>query len=75
MLTEREKRFSEKNGILDKIYAQLASQYIRERYTLDDELAIIRQKDDSDAKRAEFEVYTAYAEECKIRAHREVYGN
>ena len=35
---------------------------IRKRYTISDELAILRQKDE---KPAEFAAYHAYAEECK----------
>lgn len=41
------------------------SALIHERYSLDDEVAIIRQKDDSDAKRAEYEEYCRFAELCK----------
>lgn len=35
---------------------------IRERYSVDDELAILRQRD---TKPDEFEAYNAYAEQCK----------
>lgn len=35
---------------------------IRERYSIDDELAILRQRD---TKPDEFEAYNAYAEQCK----------
>lgn len=38
---------------------------IRERYSVDDELAILRQRD---TKPDEFEVYNAYAESCKEEA-------
>ena len=38
---------------------------IRERYSVDDELAILRQRD---TKAEEFEAYNAYAESCKEEA-------
>lgn len=37
---------------------------IRERYSIDDELAILRQRD---TKPEEFEAYNAYAEQCKTQ--------
>lgn len=37
---------------------------IRERYSLSNELAILRQREE---KPAEFEAYNAYCEECKTR--------
>lgn len=45
--------------------AELVERYIRERYTLSDELAILRQRD---SKPQEFEEYNTYAEACKERA-------
>ena len=47
------------------VYSELVSSYIRERYTLDAELAISRQRD---TKPAEFAEYSAYCEACKERA-------
>lgn len=44
---------------------------IRERYSLDDELAIARQRD---SKPEEYAEYNAYCEECKSVARKEVYG-
>lgn len=38
---------------------------IRERYSIDDELAILRQRE---TKPDEFEAYNAYAESCKEKA-------
>ena len=43
-------------------YEQLVRQRIRERYSVDDELAILRQRD---TKPEEFTVYFDYAEQCK----------
>ena len=56
---EKKKYFPEKS------YEQLVSEYIREKYSIDDEFAILRQKDE---KPEEYAVYYAYAEECKARA-------
>ena len=46
-------------------YEELVEQYIREKYSLSQELAIQRQKD---TKVEEFNEYFAYCEECKLRA-------
>ena len=61
---ELEKRKAEK-------YPQLVEKYIREKYTLSAELAILRQRD---TKPEEFNEYNAYAESCKERAKNEIYG-
>ena len=50
-------------------YPILVERYIREKYTLSDELAILRQRD---TKPEEFAEYNAYAEECKQRAKLEI---
>ena len=46
-------------------YEEKVVQYIRERYSTDDELALLRQRD---SKPDEFEEYNEYCEECKRRA-------
>ena len=46
-------------------YAAEVTRAIRERYSVDDELAILRQRD---SKPQEFADYYAYAEACKARA-------
>ena len=46
-------------------YGELVNLFIRERYSLSEELAIIRQKDE---KPEEYQVYYNYCEECKLRA-------
>lgn len=58
--TEENKKYFE-----TKTYAQRVSEYIREKYSIDDELAILRQKDE---KPEEYAAYYAYAEECKAKA-------
>lgn len=52
-----------------KAYPILVEQYIREKYSLSDELAILRQRD---TKPEEFEAYNIYAEQCKLRAKEEI---
>ena len=49
-------------------YEEKVVSLIRERYSLDEELAIQRQRD---TKPDEFKVYFDYCEECKIRAKEE----
>jgi hypothetical protein len=45
---------------------------VREEYSVDDELAILRQRD---TKIDEFNAYNAFVEECKVTARREIYGD
>jgi hypothetical protein len=48
-------------------YETLVVQFIRERYSLNQELAILRQRDE---KVDEFNAYNLFVEECKARAKR-----
>ena len=48
-----------------KEYESLVVSYIRERYSINDELSIIRQRD---SKPDEFAEYNNYVEACKARA-------
>lgn len=50
-------------------YESLIVSKIRERYTLDQELAILRQRD---SKPTEFAEYNAYVEQCKLESKQEV---
>lgn len=70
--TEREEirvyiRYTEEELERNRVnaYENLVESYIRERYSLSAELAILRQRD---TKPEEFAEYNAYAEECKARA-------
>ena len=49
-------------------YEELVVQKIRERYTIDDELAILRQRD---TKQDEFAEYNDFCEQCKAEAREE----
>jgi hypothetical protein len=53
-------------------YEKLVISKIRERYTIDQELAILRQRD---TKPQEFAEYNSYVEQCKVEAKEEVNGN
>ena len=60
-----------KNISKDKLYANLVSKLIRERYSVDDEMAILRQKE---TKPDEYEAYNAFCEDCKAKARKEIYN-
>ena len=60
-----------KNISKDRLYPNLVSRLIRERYSVDDEMAILRQRD---TKPEEYETYNAFCEECKARAKAEIYN-
>lgn len=49
-------------------YEELVVSKIRERYSIDDELAILRQRD---TKAEEFAEYNTYCEQCKTEARDE----
>lgn len=51
-------------------YEELVETFIRERYSVSDELALLRQRD---VKKEEFDAYYAFCEECKVRA-KEIIG-
>ena len=71
-MTDRQRRLMQRNDVLDKEYGQAVNRLIRERYTVSDELAILRQRDE---KPAEFNEYNLYVEDCKRRAKEGIYGN
>ena len=56
---------AKRNGTQERLYPELVSEYIRRRYSLNAELAILRQRDE---KPDEFAEYNAYAEQCKADA-------
>ena len=53
---------SRKNGIIAERYQEYLIKKIREKYSVNDELAILRQKD---TKPDEFAEYNEYVEACK----------
>lgn len=60
-----------KNISKDKLYANLVSKLIREKYSVDDEMAILRQRD---TKPDEYKAYNAFCEDCKAKAKAEIYS-
>ena len=67
-------RLAKKNKEVDslsweQLYDNLVTTKIRKRYSLNQELAILRQRD---TKEEEFAAYNAYAEQCKIEAKAEM---
>jgi hypothetical protein len=53
-------------------YEQLVQSYIRERYSIDEELALNRQRN---TKVDEFKAYFDFCESCKVRAKAETTKN
>lgn len=49
------------------VYGEIVTRLIRENYTISDELAIQRQRDE---KTEAFQIYYEYCEECKRRARK-----
>ena len=70
-MTEFERNLLVKNDVLDAEYGARVNRLLRERYSLSEELSILRQRDE---KPEEFAVYNSFAEECKVLAKLEVYG-
>ena len=50
-------------------YDQLVSDLIRVKYTIDQEIAINRQRD---TKSEEYQEYFDFCEQCKIKAHEQI---
>lgn len=65
MLNLRKRRLAELNGKKEEIYGQTVNELIRKRYSLSEELSIIRKRDEQPE---EFAAYYAYCEECKKKA-------
>lgn len=59
------KKLIEGTEVEKQEYEALIVSYIRERYSINDELSIIRQRD---SKPDEFAEYNRYVEDCKVRA-------
>lgn len=56
---------------VEEEYKNRVVELIRERYTIDDELAILRQRD---TKKIEFDSYNVFVENCKKIAYDEIYN-
>ena len=64
-MTQREIDLAIKNGVAEKVYPKLVQELINEKYSVYNELAILRQRD---TKPEEFNEYNAYCEQCKAQA-------
>ena len=60
---------SELRYIKIKNYPNRVSELIRQRYSINDELAILRQRDE---KPSEYQDYYNYCEECKTKARQDL---
>ncbi len=58
-------RLSAANGTAAQRYGERVNALVRERYTLSEELSLLRRRDTAPEAFAE---YSAFAEECKARA-------
>lgn len=67
MISRQEIELARRNKSIGAVYEDLVVELIRQRYSISQELAIIRQRD---VKSEEFSVYNEYAEECKATAKR-----
>lgn len=70
-MTEAQRKMMELTGTQDKIYGQRVSELVRAKYSVDDELAIQRQRDE---KAEAFAEYYEFVEDCKDQAYLEIYG-
>lgn len=57
---------------IEEQYKNRIVELIREKYSVDNELSIQRQRD---SKIDEFNAYNSFVEECKVTARREIYGD
>lgn len=60
---------AKKNGTAARLYPVLVAEKIRRAYSLNAELAILRQRDE---KPEDFAAYNDYAEQCKVEARKEL---
>lgn len=69
-MTEQQRKMMELTNTQEKIYAQRISELVRAKYSVDDELAIQRQREE---KQEDFNEYYEFVENCKKQAYREIY--
>lgn len=61
-------KLAKKNGAVADVYKREIIKRIRQKYSVDDELSILRQRYD---KPTEFEEYNAFVEDCKNAVKKE----
>ena len=62
MTLEKQIKLAKANGTYERFYGELVEKKIREKYSVGEELAILRQRD---TKQDEFNIYNNYVEFCK----------
>jgi hypothetical protein len=70
-MTITEKKLSYANGTLEKEYGAYVNRLLRTRYSLSEELSLLRKREETPE---EFAAYNAYAEACKARAREALFG-
>ena len=70
MISNIELKLAKANDVLGDLIAAEIEKRIRTKYTLSNELAILRQRD---AKPEEFEEYNDFVEKCKAEVKAELY--
>ncbi len=70
-MTETQLLLAHKNGTAEEEYGALVNRLLRERYSLSEELALLRRREETPE---EFAAYNAYAEACKQKARATVFG-
>lgn len=56
-------------SLYTSFYNEQVNELVRKKYTISDEFAILRQRDE---KPEEFAIYNAYVEECKEKVKKEL---
>lgn len=64
-MNETNKRLAALLGIEEEVYRETVNRLVRERYSLSDELALLRRRDSAPEA---FAAYDAFVEDCKARA-------
>lgn len=69
MYNKSELMLAKLNGTIDKIYKELVNKLVASRYSIEDEVAIMRQEK---TKPEEYQAWYEYVEECKAQVKAEL---
>lgn len=64
-MTKTQRLLAKANGVAEKEYGALVNRLLRQRYSLSEELSVLRQRDEDPVAFAE---YHQFAEQCKQEA-------
>ncbi len=70
-MKDRNYLLMQKNGVADAYYGDRVNALVRERYSLSEELSLLRRREETPEA---FAAYTAYVEACKTKARAETEG-